>query len=183
MIINRDTTLFLDRDGVLNEELPKDYVKKWEEFVFYPYTLEALKILSTIFNKIFIVTNQKGVGKQLMTEDALHLIHNKMLSIIKDNGGKIDKIYYCTALSNDDPCRKPNAGMAFKAKEDYPSIDLHNSIMVGNNMSDMQFGKNAGMQTILVNTTNPPYPMPHIYIDMQLPTLGAVAQYMQEYYK
>jgi histidinol-phosphate phosphatase family protein len=179
MIINSNTTLFLDRDGVLNEELPMDYVKKWEEFVFYPYTLEALKILSSIFNKIFIVTNQKGVGRQLMTEEDLHTIHKKMLSIITDSGGRVDKIYYCTALSNDAPCRKPNAGMAFKAKEDFPIIDLTNSVMVGNNMSDIQFGKNAGMQTILVNTTKPPYIMPNNWIDVQLPNLLEVAQYMQ----
>jgi D-glycero-alpha-D-manno-heptose 1-phosphate guanylyltransferase len=180
IFLTKTTTLFLDRDGVLNEELPMDYVKKWEEFIFYRYTLGALAILSQIFNKIFIVTNQKGVGKQLMTQLDLDIIHQTMLEQIQTSGGRIDKIYYCTALENEHPCRKPNAGMALEAKKDFPQIDLHNSIMVGNNMSDMQFGKNAGMQTILVTTTNKPYNLPNPYIDMQATNLLELAQYMQE---
>jgi D-glycero-D-manno-heptose 1,7-bisphosphate phosphatase len=175
--VNENTTLFLDRDGVLNAELPNDYVKSWDEFVFYPYTLEALKILSKKFMRIIIVTNQKGVGRQIMTEEALQAIHVKMLSEISAHGGRIDKIYYCTAIDNDDVCRKPNPGMAFKAKADFPEIDLANSIMVGNNLSDMQFGKNAGIQTIMVNTTKPMFEMPHEHIDVQLPNLLEVAKY------
>jgi D-glycero-D-manno-heptose 1,7-bisphosphate phosphatase len=174
---NEQTSLFLDRDGVLNEELPNDYVKTWAEFIFFPYTFEALKVLSAKFKRIVIVTNQKGVGRQLMTEDALKAIHSKMLLEINAHGGRIDKIYYCSAIENEDACRKPNPGMAFKAKADFPEIDLANSIMVGNNLSDMQFGKNAGMQTILVNTTKPIFEMPHPHIDVQLPNLLEVAKY------
>ncbi len=180
MIINNCTTLFLDRDGVINEERPNDYVKNWDEFILYPYTLEALTILAKIFNKIFIVTNQKGIGKKLMTFDDLNLIHNKMLEVINNANGRIDHIYFCDAVENDHPCRKPNAGMAFQAKLDYPEIDLTNSIMVGNNISDMQFGKNAGMKTIFVTTTNLPFTLPHNAIDVQLENLLQVAQYMQQ---
>jgi D-glycero-D-manno-heptose 1,7-bisphosphate phosphatase len=180
MIINKNTTLFLDRDGILNEELPMDYVKTWEEFVIYPYTLEALQLLSKIFNKIFIVTNQKGIGKKIMSVDDLNLIHFKMLQLINNAGGRIDKIYYCDALENDHPCRKPNPGMALQAKSDFPDIDLQNAFMVGNNISDMLFGKNAGMQTIFVTTTNPPYTLPHNSIDFQFSNLLQTAQYMQK---
>jgi D-glycero-alpha-D-manno-heptose 1-phosphate guanylyltransferase len=178
--INNNTTLFLDRDGVINEERPNDYVKTWSEFAFYPYTLESLAILSKIFNKIFIVTNQKGIGRKLMTEEDITTVHNNMVEAITKANGRIDKIYYCTALENEAECRKPNAGMAFQAKLDFPEIDLHNSIMVGNKMSDMQFGKNAAMQTILVNTTNPAYILPNQFIDKQFANLLDVALFMQQ---
>jgi histidinol-phosphate phosphatase family protein len=180
MIINKNTALFLDRDGVLNEEIPMDYVKTWDQLILYPYTLEALRQLATIFNKIFIVTNQKGVGKKLMDELDLINIHFKLVEQVEKTGGRIDKIYYCTALSNNDPCRKPNAGMAFKAKQDFPEIDLTQSFMVGNNISDMEFAKNAGLKSIFVTTTNPPVELPHPGIDLQFANLLEVAQYMQQ---
>jgi histidinol-phosphate phosphatase family protein len=179
MQIGNHSALFLDRDGVLNEERPKDYVKTWEEFIWFPYTLEALQILSGIFNKIFIVTNQKGIGRKLMTEKDLLAIHQQMLSQIRNAGGRIDAIYYCTALEDTDPFRKPNAGMAFQAKKEFPEIDLQQSVMAGNNISDMQFGKNAGMQTVFLTTTNPPVLLPHPGIDFQMKNLLELAHSMQ----
>jgi D-glycero-D-manno-heptose 1,7-bisphosphate phosphatase len=176
--LNQHSAIFLDRDGVINEELNQDYVKTWDEFIFYNYSFEALNLLSKHFQYIFIATNQKGVGRQLMTEAALQQIHQTMLTQIEANGGHITKIYFCTALLDADDCRKPNPGMAFQAKDDYPTIDLTSSVMVGNNISDMQFGKNAGMQTILVNTTKPAFQLPHPHIDAQFNNLLSTAQYL-----
>ena len=180
MIITENSSLFLDRDGVLNEELPNDYVKHISELKIYNYIYEALPILKNIFNKIFIVTNQKGIGKKLMTDDDLTNIHNHLVNNIKFHGGTIDKVYYCSALDDNNTHRKPNAGMAFDALADYPTINLKQSIMVGNNMSDMLFGRNAGMQTVLVTTTNKPYTMPHNSIDYQFENLLAATHYMQQ---
>jgi histidinol-phosphate phosphatase family protein len=176
--LQHNTAIFLDRDGVINEELHQDYVKKWEEFVFYNYSCQAIALLAQHFSHIFIVTNQKGVGRQLMTETALQEIHKKMVQQLEATGGRIDKIYYCTAVDNTAPCRKPNPGMAYQAKQDFPIIDLSHSIMVGNNMSDMEFGKNAGMQTILVNTTKPAVELPHPSVDLQFNNLLSAAQYL-----
>ncbi len=179
MLITPNSALFLDRDGVLNTELPNDYVKTWAEFKFYDTTLEALAILTKIFNKIFIVTNQKGIAKQLMTHYDLTSIHTHMLTHIQLAGGRIDGIYYAPAMSQKDYSRKPNTGMALQAKIAHPTIQLNQSYMVGNNMSDMHFGYNAGMHTIFLSTTNAPVIMPHMLIQYQYPNLLSMAQYMQ----
>ncbi len=170
-IYNKDWTLFLDRDGVINEEIQGTYVTHWEEFIFYKGTLKSLKKLANLFGKIIIVTNQRGVGRGIMNADDLKNIHTNMKLVISEQGGRIDKIYACTALENDDSNRKPNTGMALQAKEDFASIDFKKSVMVGNNLSDMLFGKRSGMHTVFVSTTQAPLEMPHEMVDEQFDSL------------
>ena len=106
-----------------------------------------------------------------MTIDDLKGIHQHMNEQIAAEGGKIDKIYACTALDDNDHNRKPNTGMAVQATEDYPEIDLKRSVMVGNNLSDMEFGKKAGMHTVFLTSTHKPYDLPHDLIDEQFSSL------------
>ncbi len=156
--INKDWTLFLDRDGVINQQLLDDYVKKWSEFKFKDNVLSSLKKLSALFGRIIIVTNQQGVGKGIMTVDELEIVHKKMKEEIEKAGGKIDRIYFCPKLEKENSeMRKPNQGMALQAKSDFPEIDFKRSIMVGDSISDMQFGKNAGMKTVLITVKNKIY--------------------------
>ncbi len=169
--INADWTLFLDRDGVINVEKDEDYIRNWDEFEFYPDSLKALPILANKFSRIIITTNQKGVGKGLMTEEDLKDIHNNMLSKIQIVQGKIDYILYCTDLDNDSPNRKPQPGMAFQAKDLFPKIQFNKSIMVGNRMSDMLFGRNAGMHTVFLSTTHPETNFPDPAIDYRFTNL------------
>ena len=100
--IDKTWTLFLDRDGVINLHYPNDYVKKWDEFYFLESVLDALKNLSTVFKRIIVVTNQQGVGKKLMTEDDLQLIHDEMLKEVRKYGGRIHAIYSATDLITND---------------------------------------------------------------------------------
>jgi D-glycero-D-manno-heptose 1,7-bisphosphate phosphatase len=169
--IGRSWTLFLDRDGVINHEKENSYIFHYGEFVFYEDVKKALAILASSFGHIFIVTNQRGLGKGLMTEQDLSDIHLNMTKEIEKAGGRVDSIYYCDSLSDDHPSRKPNPGMAFQAKKEYPGIDLQRSVMVGNNISDMDFGRNAGMYTIFLRTTNPEQPLPHPSIDLSFNSL------------
>jgi len=143
-------TLFLDRDGVINRLRHDDYVKCWDEFEFLPDVFDALKKWSQHFKHIIIVTNQRGVGKGLMTEKDLNEIHKKMISAVKQHGGRIDKIYYCTALDDDNINRKPNTGMAMQAKCDFPDIDFNRSLMIGDSTEDMLFAENAGMKGVKI---------------------------------
>lgn len=168
---NKDWTLFLDRDGVINEEIVGSYVTKWDEFNFYDSSLEALKHLSDIFNRLIVVSNQRGVGRGIMDFDTLRDIHINMLNVVSQEGGLIDKIYACTATEEQDHNRKPNTGMATQAKEDFPEIDFKKSVMVGNNLSDMEFGKRMGMYTIFLTTTREPQVLPHDLIDEQYASL------------
>ena len=145
--------LFLDRDGVINRRLVDDYVKSWEEFSFLPGVLDAMAIFARKFKYIFIVTNQQGIGKGLMSEEDLQNIHDKMTVAIEAAGGRVNAVYHCPALASErNPCRKPSIGMALQAKADFPEIDFEKSIMAGDSASDMQFGRNAGMQCVFIGS-------------------------------
>ncbi len=174
--IDADWTLFLDRDGVINHEKDNDYIRNWEEFRFYDSTLEAMALLAPVFPRIVVTTNQKGIGKGLMTVADLDRIHQHMQSDIKKNGGRIDRIYYCSDLADDSINRKPNPGMAYQAKEDFPAIDFSKSIIAGNRISDMKFGRNAGMHTVFMATTHPETAFPDPLIDLRYPDLLSFAK-------
>ena len=174
--IQQDWTLFLDRDGVINHEKKEDYIRNWTEFEFYKESLLALPILAQKFNKIIITTNQKGIGKGLMSADDLALIHQNMTNKIVELGGRIDAIYYCPDLDNASINRKPQPGMAYQAKTTFPEIDFKRSIMVGNRMSDMEFGRNAGIHTVYLATTHPEAPFPDTKIDYRYDNLFQFAQ-------
>ncbi|MEI6945735.1 HAD-IIIA family hydrolase [Paraflavisolibacter sp. H34] len=178
--IDKSWTLFLDRDGVINEERVGEYVLNWEQFIFTTGALEAFKTFPDRFGRVLIVSNQRGVGRQLMTEDDLKAIHEEMKREVAAVGGTIDRIYYCT--EKDDKCfhRKPNPGMAWQAVNDFPDIDLSRSIMVGNKPSDMRFGRSAGMFTVFVTTTNPQQPFPHPDIDLRFDSLAQFAEALRQ---
>lgn len=174
--IDSGWTILIDRDGVINHEKKEDYILNWEEFQFYDGVKEAFSIISQKFGKVIIVSNQRGVGRHLMSEGDLHLIHKNMSEEIESAGGRIDHIYYCTSTDNRHPNRKPNPGMAFQAKRDYPEIDLSKCIMVGNKLSDMLFARNAGVYSVFVATTNPDTAFPHPDIDLRFPSLADFAK-------
>jgi len=149
--INKSWTLFLDRDGVINKRIDGGYVQHWETFEFLPGVLESLAIFSRIFGRIIVITNQQGIAKGIMNEKQLLSIHRKMMADVEKAGGKIDAIFHCPDIaSKSGNCRKPSAFMALKAQKRFPEIDFSKSIMVGDTESDMAFGKNAGMFTVLV---------------------------------
>lgn len=179
MHITKDWTLFLDRDGVINIEKKDDYIYSWDEFRFYPDALAVLKKCAEWFAQVIIITNQKGIGKKLMTENDLKDIHENMLKTIELSGGRIDAIYHCCELDNDHPMRKPQAGMGLAAKNEFPDIDFAKSIMVGNNISDMAFGKALQMQTVFLSTTQSAPTLPHPLIDYTFPNLSAFANAIQ----
>ncbi len=168
--IDNSWTLFLDRDGVINVESVGSYVTNWDEFEFLEGAQEALSNLNHMFGNIVVVTNQRGVGKGIMTKETLKSIHRNMMDSVQEQGGRIDKVYSCTALSDEDHNRKPNVGMGYQAKEDFPEIDFKKSIMIGNSMSDMEFGKRLSMHTVFI-TTKHEFELPHDMIDEQYQSL------------
>ena len=177
--VDKSWTLFLDRDGVINKEVLGDYVLHTSQFFFYDETLTALEILNRHFGTIVIVTNQKGVGRGAMTQADLDEIHDNMMKEIVIKGGRIDKIYFATDLENDSPYRKPQIGMALHAKEDFPQIDFTKSFMAGNKLTDMEFGRNAGIATVFIASTNPETAFPHELIDARFNSLYEFAKQFQ----
>jgi D-glycero-alpha-D-manno-heptose 1-phosphate guanylyltransferase len=177
--IRTASTLFLDRDGVINQEITNSYVLDKSMFRFNPGVLPALAILAKLFSRIVIVTNQRCIGKGMLTEAGLQEIHQHMLDEIALHHGRIDKIYFCPEVESNHPCRKPNSGMALQAQQDFPDIDFTQSVMVGNTLSDMQFGKNLGMTTVFIPSTLPDTPFPHPLMDARYADLWQFAQAIQ----
>ena len=150
--IDKSWTLFLDRDGVINKKLDNDYVKHWTDFEFLGGVLDAMKILNGKFGHIVVVTNQQGIGKGFYRTEDLELIHKNMLYEIIYLGGRIDKVYFSPYLDSlNHPTRKPGIGMALAAQKDFPEIDFTKSIMVGDSITDMGFGRATGMKTIFIS--------------------------------
>ncbi|HEX5624807.1 MAG TPA: HAD family hydrolase [Saprospiraceae bacterium] len=139
-------TLFLDRDGVINEQLPGDYVKTVDEFRFKQDFIDEIASLSSIFSRIFVVTNQQGIGKGIMTLDDLDHIHAFMLQAVNLHKGRLDRIYVCPHLKElDCDCRKPKPGMLLQAFAEFPDSRPERSILIGDTAADMQAARKAGV--------------------------------------
>lgn len=136
-------TLLLDRDGTINVHLIGDYVKNWNEFEFIPGVLDAMSNFEQHFKHIFIVTNQRGIGKGKFTEADLADIHRHMVDEIQKAGGRIDGIYYCTSLTDDDIRRKPGRGMFDDILRDFSNVDPSKALMVGDGDVDKEFAQNC----------------------------------------
>ncbi len=171
--IDNTWTLFLDRDGVINHEKHLDYIHTWEEFKFYDGAKVAIQIFTQKFNRIIVVTNQKGIGKGVTKMEDVKIIHQNMTKDIEAVGGKIDAVYFCPDLES--PNRKPNPGMGQQAAKDFTDIDLTKAIMVGNTLSDMRFGRNLGIKNIFLTTTRPEVDTNDESIDAVYPSLIAFA--------
>lgn len=173
--IDKTWTLFIDRDGVINHEKHMDYIHTWDEFYFYDGAKEAFAVFARTFNRIIVVTNQKGIGKGVTQLKDLQLIHKNMIGEIENAGGRIDAVYFCPDLEDESPNRKPNPGMGLQAAKDFPEIDLAKSIMVGNTISDMKFGRNLGVKTIFLPTTRPEVDLNDERIDLVYESLISFA--------
>jgi len=158
---NKRKAVFLDRDGVICEEV--DQLYKLEDLSLYKFSGKAIKKINEMGYLAIIITNQPMIAKGFMTEDDLDQIHKKLETELSKEGAKIDAIYYCPhhpekGFSGEVPhlkikckCRKPEIGLFLKAKEDF-NIDFKGSYMIGDKTSDILAGKRAGCKTILVKT-------------------------------
>lgn len=138
-------TILLDRDGTINVHIIGDYVRKWEDFEFIPNVVETIVSWSTRVKHIFIVTNQRGIGKGKYTETDFAEIHVHMTAEIVKVGGHIDGIYYCTSLTEEDIRRKPGRGMFDDILQDHPDVDPSKTLMIGDSDVDRDFAKNCGI--------------------------------------
>ncbi|SRR5574343_50523 len=173
--IDASWTLFLDRDGVINERIMSGYVTSIEEFHFLPGVISAINQFTQVFQYIFVVTNQQGIAKGLMSERNLSEIHAYMQSQVEKVGGKIDKCYYAPGMASaKNELRKPKPGMAYLAQRQFSSIDFSKSIMIGDSDSDIVFGKNLGMKTVRVATVEPI----HVKADFTVNSLEEFAKWI-----
>ena len=146
--------IFLDRDGVINFD--KNYVHKVEDFEFIPGAIEGLQKLRDAGFKLFIITNQSGIGRGIYTEKDMLKLHDFMLAELEKHGITIDCIYYCPHRSDEGcDCRKPNPKFVLEAAKKF-DLDLGASWFIGDRDVDVNCGKNAGVRTIMVGNTETP---------------------------
>ncbi len=143
--------VFLDRDGVIIHNRA-NYVRSWNQVKIYPFSLSAIRHLSQHFF-VFIITNQSPIGRGLLEEKVVIQINSELNKRITEAGGRVDQIYYCPHAPEENcDCRKPKPGMIQDAVTDYP-IDLSRSWLIGDAISDIQAGINAGISNnILLKT-------------------------------
>jgi D-glycero-D-manno-heptose 1,7-bisphosphate phosphatase len=143
--------IFLDRDGVLNRKLPEGaYVSNWEQFEWLPGAIEAVTRMTRAGWTLFVVTNQRGIALGRFTAKQLELIHDKMRGDLELQGARLDGIYYCPHDHGECRCRKPDTGLFEQALQAFPQASTHNSVVIGDSLSDIQAGKQLGMKTIFI---------------------------------
>ena len=140
--------VFIDRDGVITEDI--GYVHKIEDFRLIPNSIEGLKLLKNY--KLFIVTNQSGIGRDYYKFEDFLNYNNRVLKELEKYKIKIEKTYYCPHKPKDNcECRKPKTRFLKDAEKDF-GVDLKKSFVIGDRKSDFEMGRNAGCKTIHVLT-------------------------------
>ena len=149
--------VFLDRDGTLIEEA--GYLDRLERLVFFPYTVDAVRLLNRADLAVVIVTNQAGVARGIFPESFVAEAHAHLRDRLAAGGAHVDGVYYCPHHPDGTvdqyrrtcECRKPGDGMLRRAAADL-NVDLARSVVVGDRWHDIQAGTTAGTRTVLVRT-------------------------------
>jgi len=153
----RNVGIFLDRDGTINDEV--DFLTTPDELHLIDGSDKAISEANRLGAKVFVVTNQSGIARGLLSEERLHRIHARLVGDLKERGARIDAIYYCphhpevgnSRYRKDCDCRKPKTGMLERAAREH-HIDLARSFVIGDRMIDVQTALAAGSTPVLVLT-------------------------------
>lgn len=144
-------TVFLDRDGVINRKMPEgQYVTGWEHFELLPGVPEAIAALNRKGLRVVVVTNQRGIALGLYTAADVEQIHESLQLALAESGAHVDGFYFCPHDKRQCECRKPGPGLFEQAKADFPEITPETSVIIGDSLSDIEFGHNLGMRTIFI---------------------------------
>ncbi len=171
--------LFLDRDGVINKRIVGGYITHPKALELLEHVAEAIAAFNLHFEKVFVVTNQQGIGKGLMTTKDLAAVHQKLSDTLSKANAHIDAFYHCPQLTSvENNCRKPAPAMGLQAKTDFPEINFSESVMVGDSLSDLQFAKTLDMTAVLIDN---PYiaPQDKTQADIIVSSLWELAQLIQ----
>lgn len=144
-------TVFLDRDGVLNEKMPEgQYVTRSKDFHVLPGVPEALRLLNQAGIRVIVVTNQRGIARGLYTAADVEVIHAAFQDALKAAGAHIDAFFICPHDRGQCNCRKPLTGLFNQAVAQFPDITVATSVMIGDSLSDIEFGHRLEMTTIFI---------------------------------
>lgn len=141
--------VFLDRDGVINANRA-EHVTSWSDFQFLPGALDGLRLLALAGHEVVLVTNQAIVGHGLLSRSKLDALHRRMLRAIADHGGRVSTVLVCPHRPEENcACRKPAPGLLLAAAQRL-SLDVADTVLVGDHPTDLQAAERAGCRSILV---------------------------------
>jgi len=144
-------TVFLDRDGVLNEKMPEgQYVRSWSEFHILQGVPEAIGRLNRAGLRVLVVSNQRGIALGRYTAEDVRAIHSEFQAVLNRRGARIDGFYFCPHDKSECNCRKPLPGLFEQAVADFPEVRAETCVMIGDSVSDIDFGRRLGMHTIFL---------------------------------
>jgi D-glycero-D-manno-heptose 1,7-bisphosphate phosphatase len=144
-------TIFLDRDGVLNEKMPEGrYVTSWSDFHVLPGVREAIGRLNRAGLRVLVVSNQRGIALGLYTAADVRAIHRAFQDSLAETGARVDGIYICPHDHGQCNCRKPLPGLFEKAVAEFPETTAASSAMIGDSLPDIEFGRRLGMVTVYI---------------------------------
>ena len=147
-------TVFLDRDGVINEKAPEgDYVRRVEQLRLLMGAAGAVARLNRAGVRVVVVSNQRGVARGFISKEDVMAIEAALESMLAAEGAHLDRFYFCPHEEGTCNCRKPRPGLFGQAQADFPDIDAASSVIIGDSLSDMEFGRGLGMRTIFVEGT------------------------------
>ncbi len=136
---------------MINRKMPEgEYVTGWEHFYLLPGVAEAIARLNQAGLRVLVVTNQRGVALGLYSVTDVEHIHARLQAELAELGAKIDGFYFCPHDKKDCDCRKPLPGLFLQAQAQFPQIEAGTSVMIGDSLSDMEFGRNLGMRTVFI---------------------------------
>ncbi|MGA7340860.1 MAG: HAD family hydrolase [Terracidiphilus sp.] len=145
------STVFLDRDGVLNEKAPEGkYVSRWQNFHVLDGVAEALARLNRAGLRAIVVTNQRGIALGLYTAADVQVLHAQFERLLEERGARIDAFYVCPHDYGECNCRKPLPGLFGQAVAEFPDLSAAQSVIIGDSLVDVEFGRRLGMRTILI---------------------------------
>ena len=154
--IPRDlTTVFLDRDGVLNQKMPEGrYVASWKDFHILPGVPEAIARLNQAGLRVIVVSNQRGIALGLYTAEDVNEIHSRLQRLLGAHGAHIDAFLICPHDHGQCNCRKPSPGLFEQAASQFPAISAATCVMVGDSIVDIEFARRLGMTAILIDNNS-----------------------------
>jgi D-glycero-D-manno-heptose 1,7-bisphosphate phosphatase len=148
---HRLRTVFLDRDGILNEKMPEgQYVTRWQDFHVLPGVPEALRRLNDAGLRVIVVSNQRGIARGLCTAADVEAIHAEFQRLLNGAGARVDTFFICPHGKGQCHCRKPLPGLFEQAVAQFPGITAATSAMIGDSLSDIEFGRRLGMTTVFI---------------------------------
>ncbi len=143
--------MFLDRDGVINQKMPEgEYVSSWSGFHLLPGVPRAIARLNHAGLRVIVVTNQRGVALGRYSAADVEEIHSQFARMLEADGAHIDAFFFCPHDKNQCDCRKPLTGLFDQAVARFPGIEARTSIMIGDSVSDIEFGRRLGMRTVFI---------------------------------